>query len=182
MILLETLKDHLKDDWRRRRAEARSRRRFRARERAHIGFGSAMRARSALGDGGMTSTITASVRTCVKESGDKRISVDPCGLADSKMSAPRAWSNGRSRSLSHFGRTLSSDGIKKSCRGEGGRWRQRARNRLLPLDPYSSSTRATCGVLFELVRGRDVNQGYHHQAPRVTGVHARSIGLEPRTA
>jgi hypothetical protein len=84
------------------------------------------------------STITASVRTCVNESGDKRIRGDPCGLADSNMSPPRAWSNGHSRWLSHFGRTLSSDGIKKSCRGAG----VEAASAESPLDPFS---RCSCG-------------------------------------
>jgi hypothetical protein len=107
-------------------------------KRAHVVGGSAKR-RSPRWATGDDSTITASVRTCVNESGDKRIRGDPCDLADSNMSPPRAGSNGRSRSLSPFRENSLERRDQRFVQEPG--WRQRA-SAESPLDPFS---RCSCG-------------------------------------
>jgi hypothetical protein len=134
-----------------RRAEARSRRRrLRARERnERMSVSDPPCGRGPRWATGDDSTITASVRTCVNESGDKRISVDPCGLADSNMSPPRAGSNGRSRSLSPFRENSLERRDQRFVQEPG--WRQRARNRLL-------IPSLAVHAVVDRVRGRDVQR------------------------
>jgi ribosome modulation factor len=117
-------------------------------KRAHVVGGSAKR-RSPRWATGDDSTITASVRTCVNESGDKRIRGDPCDLADSNMSPPRAGSNGRSRSLSPFRENSLERRDQRFVQEPG--WRQRARNRLL-------IPSLAVHAVVDRVRGRDVQR------------------------